>query len=241
MKIPKILSHIWIGPKPPPLKWMNTWREKNPDWEYRLYDNEYLDSHDFQTRDQIDEYLKRGMYAGAADLLRYEILYKHGGFIAEADSECLLNIDELFLDGECLYTIYENEMVRGKLVSPILASSPGHDFVKCLIDGLKVIEPSKLIEPWKETGNFYVATMIQEKKPNIVIWPSYYMIPNHFSGFSYNGEGKIYANQKFATTQKLYLHKNGVISPMIEFKKKVYGRIALRKAYKNNRKLFYKL
>ena len=32
--IEKKMTHIWIGPKPAPLKWMYTWRDKHPDWEY---------------------------------------------------------------------------------------------------------------------------------------------------------------------------------------------------------------
>ncbi len=32
--IPKIIHQIWIGPKPAPTKFMDTWRDKNPDFEY---------------------------------------------------------------------------------------------------------------------------------------------------------------------------------------------------------------
>ena len=33
-KIPKIIHQIWIGDKPAPTKFMDTWRDKNPDFEY---------------------------------------------------------------------------------------------------------------------------------------------------------------------------------------------------------------
>jgi len=78
---------------------MQTWIDRHPDWHYTLYGNEYLASHNFQTKPQMEEYLRRGWYAGVADLLRYEILYREGGFLAEADSLCLHPIDELLGDG----------------------------------------------------------------------------------------------------------------------------------------------
>ena len=34
MSIPKILHQIWIGPKPMPSKFMNTFRDKHTDFEY---------------------------------------------------------------------------------------------------------------------------------------------------------------------------------------------------------------
>ena len=30
--IPKIIHQIWIGPKPAPTKFMDTWKEKNPEF-----------------------------------------------------------------------------------------------------------------------------------------------------------------------------------------------------------------
>ena len=36
-KIPKIIHQLWIGPKPAPTKLMQTWKDKNPDFEYILW------------------------------------------------------------------------------------------------------------------------------------------------------------------------------------------------------------
>ncbi len=46
-KIPKIIHQIWIGPKPRPSKFMETWAKKNPDFEYILWNE--------------DEFQKRGI------------------------------------------------------------------------------------------------------------------------------------------------------------------------------------
>lgn len=121
--IPKKLGHIWIGPHEAPYEWFQTWIDKHPEWDYQLYDNEFLKTHTFRTQHLIDFYWSLDLYAGVSDLMRLEILYEYGGFIPEADTICYHNTDELFVN-KCPYTVYENEFLRGKLVSPILAAPP---------------------------------------------------------------------------------------------------------------------
>lgn len=208
--IPRELSHIWIGPYSPPIQWMESWPRLNPDWNYTVYGNDTLKSWNFRTRHQITEYLKRGQYAGAADLMRYEILLEKGGFMAGADSLCLMPIDNLFKK-PCAYTVYENEFVRGKLVAPILACEPGNLFVKYLVEKLADIRPQDLDVPWKSTGNLFVARAIEEYNPDIIIFPSHYFIPEHFTGVRYDGDGSIYARQFFGATNKLYTTRSASI------------------------------
>ena len=51
--------------------------------------------------------------------MRYEILLEQGGFLPEADSICLRNVDELFVLPS-LYTAYEHETKRPALREPFL-------------------------------------------------------------------------------------------------------------------------
>lgn len=183
---------------------MRSWRDLHPDWEYTLYDNKFLKDYDFRTRRQIDEYLKRGQPAGAADLMRLEILYECGGLLPGADSICLRNTDELFPLPRA-YTVYENEFARGKLVSPIQASAPHNDFILKLIETLAATDPETLDDPWISTGNLFTALMIEQYAPDIIIFPSHYLIPIHFTGVSYKGDGPIYARQMFGSTRNAYL------------------------------------
>lgn len=202
MNIPKRLGHIWIGPKEAPKEWMKTWQEKHPHWDYTLYDNDYLKRTNFRNQHLIDAYMKTGEYAGVADLMRYEILYKYGGQIAAADSECLRCTDELW-KGE-VFTVYENEFVRGKLVSPIIACQPGNAFVGQLIETLHKLKPEDLDIPWVSVGNLFVARMIAIHKPNIVVFPSHYFIPWHYEGIHYTGKGDVFAKQHFGSTRRIY-------------------------------------
>lgn len=201
--IPKELSHIWIGPYPAPNKWMQTWKDKHPEWNYTLYDNKFLKEFDFKTHKQIKEYWKRGQFAGVADLMRLEILYEWGGFMPGADSICFENTTELFVDAE-ICTIYENEFLRGRLVSPIQATIPKHDFIGEMIERLSKLQISDLDEPWISTGNWFTAEMIEEMQPNIKIFPSHYFIPVHYTGCIYKGHDKVYAKQLFGSTNAVF-------------------------------------
>lgn len=201
--IPRKLSHIWIGPLEPPTQWMATWPKEHPKWTYSIYDNRYLSSKSWINQHLIDEYLKRGKYAGASDLMRLEILYEEGGFIAPADSICLKNMDHLFIKS-CPYTVYENEFLRGKLVSPIQASNKGNEFIYKLILELNKIKPEDLDEPWISTGNLFVSQMIEKYQPDIEIFPSKYLIPYHYTGIFTDDLSAVYAVQLFGSTNSSY-------------------------------------
>ena len=236
------MSHIWIGPLEPPLEWMRTWPALHPDWEYRVYDNAYLEKATFKTQPQIDEYLKRGQYAAVADLMRYEILYEHGGYMAGADSICLHNVDELFVRGD-LFTIFENEFLRGQMVAPIVACKAKNEFVGKLIDKLANTDPRTLDDPWRSTGNKFVSEMIEEHQPDIVIFPSHVLIPIHFEGRVYRGKGKVYAKQLFGQTRSAYtnIEKNRLLrikDHIIRKRQAKYRRKALAEAKRLRINLF---
>lgn len=200
--IPKIIHQLWVGPLPLPEEWMRTWREKNPDWKYMLWDNEKVFGRKWRNQKHIDFYKAKQNWPGVADLVRYEILYENGGFYPGADSICLEPIDELFEDGFDIYSVYENEIKRPGYVSPIHAATPGHPFLEQIISELH--QKEVMGKPWQTTGNLYMMEAINRLKPIIKIWPSYTLIPEHFTGQKYEGTGKVYARHLFGTTKKLY-------------------------------------
>jgi len=203
-----MLGHIWIGPYLPPEQWMNTWTEKHPDWEYKIFDNAYLNSRRWRLQEHIEEYMRRGAYSGVADMLRYEILLEEGGFIAPADSICLNAVDDLFVEKKA-YTVFENEFIRGNLRMPFLASPPNNPAVSAIIEKIHSQTPSKLGHAYISTGNYLVGKTALEYPDDTITLPSYTFNPNHSTGISYTGTGKIYAEQFFATGSNLYSKKTG--------------------------------
>lgn len=209
MNIPKKICHIWIGPLSPPKAWMKTWIEKHPDWDYSIFGNQDLDKNIFYNQKLIDEYIRVGRYSGAADLIRYELLYKEGGFIPPADAVCLENTNELWIESkEFCYTVYENEKLRPGFVSPIYAANKNNEFLELIISTLNTKTLDDVVDKdvYKVTGNEFLYHMIKQHNPKIKIFPSHYFIPKHFKAKTerYSGPDKVYADQMWGTTRNRY-------------------------------------
>lgn len=209
MNIPKLLHHIWVGPKPPPEKWMRTWWEKHPGWKYRLWGNHELLTHPWKNKRHMLEFARRGQWAGVADLMRYEILLAHGGVVLAADSECLSPIDDLFADGAEIYAINTGEYEGGPRVeanlgatTPLYAAVPGHWFTAALVRKLSRV--TELRTPVRTCGNRFMQRMIRRHAPPLKVWPMHYFIPEHFNGWRYTGPDKVYARHFWGTTRDTY-------------------------------------
>lgn len=198
------MIHIWIGPKPAPKKWMNTWRTLHPDWNYWVFTDEMYQDTRFINQHLMDHYYQAGKFNGVADLIRYELLLTYGGFLPPADAVCKNPVDELLVSpSDHCYTVFENEQHRPGLVSPIYAANPENKFVQTIVETLSSLKATDLHpSPWRSTGNMFLKEMIKTHDPAITIWPSHYFIPNHFDPAipSYNGTDKIFADQMWGST-----------------------------------------
>lgn len=211
MNIEKKITQIWIGPKPAPLEWMYTWRDKHPDWEYSIFDDDMLREKEWINAELIDHYYNTGKYQGVSDLIRYELILERGGFWPEADMVCLENTEELFNAPAChAYTCYENELYRGYNVQPIMAANPGNKFLQHLVDTLSQLTPSQLHpEPFRSTGNAFLAQHVPHWSDRLRIWPSHYFIPQFYLHGSkrYDGPDKVYADHYWGSTGHYHSRK----------------------------------
>jgi hypothetical protein len=117
MKIPKIIHQTWKTNNIPEKckKWVASWKEKNPDWEYRLWtdeDNRNLIKEYFPKFLKIYDSYSRPIYR--ADIARYCIVYIHGGVYADLDFECLKPLDKLIKDDSCFFGLEPKEHWNGK-------------------------------------------------------------------------------------------------------------------------------
>jgi mannosyltransferase OCH1-like enzyme len=199
----RTIHQVWIGPHPAPEEWMQTWKDKHPGWTFIRWDNERVKNYPFINKDKIEDLMNRGLYAGASDVMGYEILYDFGGFIAPADSVCLNPIDELMDIKEDCFTCYENETKRKKLLSLHLASSKGCRLMVELIDFLKM-RTKPIIDPWLSTGNKFLTQQTNRLQYPIKVYPSHYFVPEHHTGEKYTGPDKIYAEHMWYTTKQAW-------------------------------------
>ena len=96
--IPKKIHQVWLGDKEPPkqfVEWANQWKEKHPDFEYKLWRE-----NDFGENDFVKAAIKFNEYRFVCDWVRCNILYQEGGIYVDFDikpykriSEDLLNYD----------------------------------------------------------------------------------------------------------------------------------------------------
>lgn len=200
--IPKIIHQLWIGDKPAPHKWLNTWKEKHPGWEYKLWTNEDVYGRTWINQKHIDYYTERKEWHGVADVCTYEILHENGGFMIGADAICLEPIDELFYNNYDSYSVYEQEKIRPGLISPLHASIKDGVFTAELIEGLRQKDVGGA--PWQTTGNEYMGVMYRKTKANVHIFPSHYFNSPHLTGLAYTGADKMYAIQKWGSTRNCY-------------------------------------
>ena len=200
--IPKIIHQLWIGNLPAPEKWLRTWKEFHPGWEYKLWTEKEVFSRKWVNQPHIDYFNARRMWPGVSDVCTYEILHEYGGFMIGADAICLAPIDELFYNDFDSYSVWENERIRPGLISPLHASIKGSVFAKELITGLNDCTPTGI--PWRTVGNLYMGNMYRQTKAKVHIFPSHYFNPVHLTGLKYEGTDKIYANQMWGSTRRCY-------------------------------------
>jgi len=145
--IPRVFHQVWINRDNPELPenfraYRDGWLALHPDWEYKLWN---LDNLDFIPR-HLDLLNATKVYAQMADILRYEILLRHGGVYLDTDFECLRNIDPILV-GVKNFSCSED----GRSISiGILGAVPNSIYMERCVAAL----PTKLgqINPADETG-----------------------------------------------------------------------------------------
>ncbi|MBW1699729.1 MAG: hypothetical protein JRH18_17800 [Deltaproteobacteria bacterium] len=208
MKIPKIIHQIWIGNKPRPRVLMETCKAMNPTWEYRLWTEENLPK-DFINQKHIESISKhQPNYPEAAqsDIMRYEILFRYGGFFVDADTEFINPLEDYLTENDS-FCCFENEDHRGILLANgYLAATRGNELMWLLIQELYKKESVVKDLPWIETGPlFFTQTVLKYNYDRLRVYPSHYFIPRHFSSKRmYLGPGKVYCIQHWGSTLNLY-------------------------------------
>lgn len=204
VSIERKMYPIWIGPKPAPMKWLNTWKEKHPDWDFYIFTDDMLKSRSWKNQHLIDHYYKTEKWCGVSDLIRYELLFEQGGFIPEADIECLHSIDELLKSPKHhAYTCYENETYRKGFIQPFFAANPGNKLIGSIIETLNKLSINDLSDqPFKSTGNEFLSNAIKGYEDHITIWPSHFFIPQFYLPKvpRYSGNDKIYGEHYWGST-----------------------------------------
>ncbi|HVX00672.1 MAG TPA: glycosyltransferase [Candidatus Babeliaceae bacterium] len=142
-KIPKVIHQIWLGsPFPEKYKrYQESWLRNHPDWQYKLWTDE--DVKKMKLYNQA-AYNNAPNYGEKADILRYEILYHHGGLYVDTDFEAIRSFDVLNNSYDFYVGISRVNPVR--VSNALIASKPGHPIFKHCMKIIKRNQQQKLFE-----------------------------------------------------------------------------------------------
>lgn len=122
----KTIHYIWLGGKKKPRvirKCIKTWKKFFPDWKIKEWNESNLD---IDVCDYCREAYDVHKYAFAADVLRFDILYKEGGLYFDTDVKVLKNMNPLIEECEA-FCGFEFSMVAPGLV--LYAKDPGNEII----------------------------------------------------------------------------------------------------------------
>ena len=213
MTIPKIIHQLWIGPKPRPSKFMKTWQDKHPDFQYIMWNEDEIKKRGLklECKNRVDEIEEIN---GKADIIRWEILYHYGGLFLDADSICIEPFDQLINKGSP-FAGYENENVRPGLVATgTMAFPKNHPLPLMAIQWIKQNEVSGAKTnrmAWINVGPGLLTRLLNTGNfKDVEILPSYYFLPKHATGIQYMGHSKVYAYQEWGSTKSNYDIMNSI-------------------------------
>ena len=176
MSIPKKIHQIWLGPLESPIKAMDSWRILHPDWEYFLWTEANMPSlKNQQVFDDSDNYPQK------SDILRYELLVKHGGIFVDADEYCIKPIDDLLGglndQGIEVFAAYEGRKQDQELIANgVLGCQQGSAFMQKMVDEIDI---SSAKPAWEMVGPRYLTNMLEKYSPKKAVLRSKVFFPIH--------------------------------------------------------------
>jgi mannosyltransferase OCH1-like enzyme len=220
--IPKKLHLIWVGDAyKRPARCIESWRQNHPDWDFKLWTDTDLLETSWINAAHLRAFVDAKCWSAAADLMRYEILYREGGVYVDADSFSIRPLDDWLLQSE-MFACWENTLATGRarLVSnAFLGSEPNNPFLHYLIGTIgkrkelfKRWSWSRVrfvrMGAWRSVGPYRLTKCIYDYKGKgyhgISILPSHMFCPNHYRGKLYTGGGLVYADHQWASTTNRY-------------------------------------
>ena len=215
---------------------MDTWKNihEKEGFEYIRWTDYEMKKRGFnsQLQNKINDMIEIN---GKADILRWELLYKYGGFFVDADEYCIEPVTYL-VEKYKAFAGYENEQVRNTgwcgntdqyddvlarthplIATGTMAFPPKHELPRLAIEWIKnndinVDRTGK--RAWRTVGPGLLTRLYHSQVWNdITILPSYLFLPIHVTGCAYNGREKIYANQEWGSSKQSYDSMNLVELP----------------------------
>ena len=178
-------------------EWVDSWKQENPEWEYRLWTDE-------DNRNLVKKYYSQylHLYDGyersiaKADISRFFYMHKYGGLYADLDFKCLKSMDSI-IKGEKInlgkQRMKDCTLAQNAVPNALIYSPPGDIFWIQCIEELKHHKYNKdgsLKNTECATGPVFLGKCIEKFKPkNLVIHDEHIFYP-----ISWELDGSDYSN-----------------------------------------------
>ena len=197
MLIPKVIYQTWFGTKEPPTEMMSSWKQRNPDYEYRLIRNETGWGELQPLFDEMAELngksdlIRSAVLRGSLDTLK--ILYGSstgGGNYGDADVELIKPLPESWRSCEA-WAVWDNEIagVRGGLNSCLLGSRPGSAY---FTDVVKQLFKCDMRRPAVTEIGPGLLSRVAKGHPELDVFPSRAACPFHYERTLAPGNSPVY-------------------------------------------------
>ena len=211
MRIPEVLHQVWIGPRPAPMSWIETWRDINPEFEHRLWKEKDVDDLGLAHVRLYRDFMEAGLYDGAADVARVEILHRLGGVYADADSVALRPLVEApFMRAEFFaprepVDIGDPPSRGTELISnAFMGSVPDHPILAEYVGRLTGVRAQRPM--WRTTGpGALTKSLAGWGPPKVRRLPAWTFFPTSIAGAPVRG-GNPYAQHLWSTTSERWGH-----------------------------------
>ena len=210
--IPRRLHQIWLGPRPQPGVWMDTWRPLNPTFDVRVWDEASISALDLRNRSVYDRFLEEGIFDGAADVARVEVLQREGGIYVDADSIALSPLEDALLDAG-FFAVREpdpgdGEAPVGNACMGAVAGHPVHERYRAVISQVVTLRPM-----WRRTGPGALTDVLERSdEADITVLPAWTFYATTIDGAAVTG-GEPFGRHFWSTTAERWGRAGGTPYP----------------------------
>lgn len=206
------------------LRYKYSWKKLNRNFNYTLYDDN--DCEQFvktEFPEYYDDYMHLSIPVEKADIFRYMVTYKYGGFYSDIDASCKKTIqklydnfkDKTFICGRESYDLTESQRIQNKFVyrnqicNWSFAASKNHELMLLIIkETIRRIRKTPFLHTLEKTGpgvfSYCIYKYVAENKINdVIILPCCFFASNyrHFKATQYE-RNNIYVSHHFLGSWK---------------------------------------
>lgn len=169
-RIPQTIHRVWVGGEPMSAEYERfgaTFERHNPGWKMRLWSEQDLAELEIGEAERA----RTRTHSELSNLMRYEILSRHGGVYVDTDVECLRGLDPL-LQGVEAFAALERE---GRVGNAVLGAVPEHPaFVRAARLARRTLGRGAHSV---DANGPYLMSLILEQEPSVTIFGAHLFYP----------------------------------------------------------------